>query len=204
MTAGAVVDEARQVDADRNLRRARQLLGRAQLELRPGVDEAQAAALLARVLHRHDPFASEHGRLLLAALRARPPAEKLAGPRPPVERIIRRLLANEQAPTPKAVTAELERAEAHARARAAHVARVAPIVQRDGGCAAEVIAGHWRRRGTGPTVPEVARALNWPWRDTRAIVAGMVEAGWLTTGEGARSLRPGPRATEAAIAGSRR
>jgi hypothetical protein len=198
MTAAAEVAEARQTEADRNLHRARHLLARAQLELRPGVDEGQAASMLARVLHRHDPVASEHGRLLVAALRARPPAEKLTGPRPPVERIIRRLLANGKTPTPKAVAAELAHVEVHARAHAAHVARVAPIVERDGACAAEVAAGHWRRRGIGPTVPEVARALNWPWRDTRWVVAGMVEAGWLTTGEGTRSLRPGPRAREAA------
>jgi hypothetical protein len=199
VTAGAVVDEDRQAPADRNLHQARLLLGRAQLELRPGVDEAQAAAMLARVLHRHDPFASDHGRLLVAALRARSPAEKLSGPRPPVERIIRRLLAGGQTPTPKAVTTELDRAEVHARTRAAHVARVAPIVERDGACAAEVVAGHWRRRGTGPTVPEVARALNWPWRDTKAIIAGLVEAGWVTVGRPTyRSLQPGPRARQAA------
>jgi hypothetical protein len=200
MTTGAVV-EARQAEAAHTLHRARLMLGRARLELRPGVDEDQAAAMLARVLHHCHPFHSQHGRLLVAALRARSRAEQRAGPRPPAERIVRALLATGQAPTPKAVAAELERAEHVARAWQARLARVAPLVERDGPCVAEIVAGHWRRQGVSPTISEVARALGWRWADAEAIIAGMAEAGWVTVGRPAyRSLRPGPRARQATAA----
>jgi hypothetical protein len=195
------VVEAPQAKADtaHTLQRARLLLGRARLELRPGVDEDQAAALLARVLHRCDPSTSEHGRLLVAAMRARSETEKRTGPRPPAERVVRQLLAAGQAPTAKAVAAELDHAEQGTRAWQARLARVAPLVERDGPCVAEIVAGAWRRQGIGPTNTEVARALGWRWADTKAVLAGMAEAGWVTTGRGARSLRPGPKAPHLTI-----
>jgi len=185
----------------RTVKRAGLLLGRAHLQLQPGVPQEQPVAMLARVLDRHDPSTSEHGRLLIAALRAPSLTERRAGPRSRAEQVVRALLAAGQAPTPQAVAAELGRARQAAvlaaRAWQARLARVAPLVERDGPCVVKIVAGHWRRQGASPTIWDVARALRWPRADTRAILVGMVEAGWVTADRpDFCSLRPGPRARQ--------
>lgn len=53
---------------------------------------------------------------------------------------------------------------------------------------AQVVAG----TGTGPTWGQLGSAMGWPAGDVPAIICTLARQGWLRTGRGPRSLRPGP------------
>ena len=116
----------------RSLQRAELLLRRAQLRPDPQVGWDRTVAVLAKLLDRHDPFASEHGRLLVAALSVHPHTERRAGPCHSAEQAVRQLLTHGQAPTPKAVADLLQRQQRWEQARARKAGRLTPTADRDG------------------------------------------------------------------------
>jgi hypothetical protein len=182
----------------RTLQRAEVLLRRAHLDHEPDVGWERMVAMLARVLDRHDPFTSEHGGLLVAALRVRTRKERRAGPRPPAEHAVRHLLGHGEPPWPRAVTAAQERQQQHDQARARQLVRLAPTATRDGPTAARLVADHWREHGRPPGPVELGKALGWPSHDRWAVIHLLVEAGWLALHH--RQLQPGPRARQPAPA----
>jgi hypothetical protein len=180
--------------------RAELLLRRAGVRLDPDVSWDRVVAMLARVLARHDPFASEHGRLLVAALQPRNRKERKAGPRAPAEHAIRYLLGHGEPPWPRAVAAALERHTERQQARARQLVRLAPVAARDGPTAARMVAGHWREYGRPPSPTTLGRMVGWNAHDTWATVHLLVEEGWLGLYRG--QLRPGPRARQPAPTGA--
>jgi hypothetical protein len=184
----------------RSLRRSEVLLRRAHLQLQPEVPWERMVAMLAKVLDRHDPFASEHGRLLVAALQVRSRKERRAGPRPAAEHAVRYLLARGEPPWPRAVTAATERHQERQHARGRQLVRLAPTAVRDGPAAARVVAGHWRECGRPPTPTQLGKALGWPSHDVWAVVHLLVDVGWLDLYRG--QLRPGSRARQPAGTGT--
>jgi hypothetical protein len=66
-----------------------------------------------------------------------------------------------------------------------------------GRCAAEVVAGtleqHGRLGCTAPTWSELGRAMGWSWWQWHLAIPRLAKQGWLVTGAGPRSLRPGPK-----------
>jgi hypothetical protein len=176
----------------RTIHRAEVLLRRSQLQPEAGVDSQQMAAMLARVLARHDVFASEHGRLLVAALRLRTRKERRAGPRPPAEQAVRHLLRHGQPPWPKAVAGAVERQHAHDQTRGRRAVRLAPLAVRDGPAAAREVTRCWRDHGRALTPAQLGRLLGWRARDVWALISLLVADGWLALHQ--RQLVPGPRA----------
>lgn len=170
--------------------RAELLLARADLELAGGVDHDQAVAVLARTLARHDPFTTEHGQLLVAALRARSPTEKQAGPRPPEEKAVRALVRIGESPTPAAVATRLEHAQRHARTQAARGPRLDALAERDAAAAVEVVVAWWRRNGRPLPPVTLGRRLGWA-GDTWPVIRRLEVAGWLAVEGG--GVRPGAR-----------
>jgi len=65
------------------------------------------------------------------------------------------------------------------------VARVAPVVERDGPRVAELLEQAWQDRRRVLTWAQLGHLLGWRASDVKAIAFGMVEAGWVT-----RSRRP--------------
>ena len=191
-TAPATSRHRKRAPDGRTLRRAEVLLRRSQLQLEPEVPFEQAVAMLARVLQRNDPFASDHGRLLVAALRARSRKERRAGPRPPPEAAVRRLLAQGQAPWPAAVAAAVDRHQAYQQARGRRLVRLAPTAVRDGPRAARYVADHWRALNRAPTPNHLGKALGWDAHSTWTVIHLLVDLGWLAVDD--RQLQPGPRA----------
>jgi hypothetical protein len=194
---GAGAGTKRQPDG-RTLHRAEGLLRRGQLHPEPNVDADRIAVMLARVLDRHDPLQSEHGRLLVAALSPRSKRERRAGPRPPAEAAGRRLLAQGQAPWPKAVAAAAERHEAYRQARGRRADRLAPVAARDGPRAAQLVIDFWRERGQPPSPTRLGYGLGWNAHETWALVHQLVNLGWLAVHRG--QLHPGPCARRPAPA----
>jgi hypothetical protein len=148
--------------------------------------------MLARVLARHDPFASEHGRLVVAALRARSKREQRAGRRPPAEHAVRSLLGHGDAPWPKAVAGAVEAQRAHDQGRSRRAVRLAPTAVRCGPEAARTVAAHWRDHHRPPTPNQLGKTLGWDAHDTWTLVHQLVDLGWLALHQ--RQLHPGPRA----------
>jgi hypothetical protein len=196
VTATAQTRRRKRPPDGRSVQRAELLLRRARLQLHPDVPHDQAVAMLAQVLDRHDPFASEHGRLLVAAFRGRTRKERRAGPRPAAEQAVRDLLACGQAPTPAAVAAAVDQYQRHERGLVRKVARLAPTADRDGPSAAQAVVDHWREHGRRPSPAQLGRQLGWPSHDVWAVIHLLVEAGWLALHHG--DLRPGPRARQPA------
>jgi hypothetical protein len=177
---------------ERTVHRAEVLLRRAQLQPDPDVDTERMVAMLARVLARHDPFTSEHGRLVVAALRARSKRERRAGPRPAAEHAVRYLLGAGEAPWPKAVAGAVAQQRAHDRARSRRAVRLAPLAVRDGPEAARTVAGWWRDYNRPPTPNQLGKQLGWDAHTTWAVIHQLVDLGWLALHD--RQLQPGPRA----------
>jgi hypothetical protein len=177
---------------EHSLKRAELLLARARLELAAGVDHDQAAAMLARVLGSYSPFATEHGRLLVAALRARSRAEQQTGPRPVEERAVRELLRRGEPPWPTAVAAWLDQQQQRARALAAKAARLRPVAERDATAAVAAVVDAWKAAGRAPSPATVGHQLGWPLDDTWAILRLLITDGWLALEH--RRLVPGPKA----------
>jgi hypothetical protein len=177
---------------ERTLRRAEVLLRRSQLRHDPQVDTDRIVAMLAKVLSRHPAETSEHGRLLVAALRARSKRERRAGRRPPPEHAVRYLLAHGEAPWPKAVAGAVEQQRAHDRARSRRAVRLAPVAVRDGAEAARTVAGWWRDHNRPPTPNQLGKTLGWDAHETWAVIHQLVDLGWLALHN--RQLQPGPRA----------
>jgi hypothetical protein len=184
-----------------SIHRAEVMLRRAHLDHEPDVDVERMVAMLARLLDRHDPFASEHGRLLVAALHPRTRKERRAGPRPPPEHAVRYLLGHGEPPWPRAVQAALERHQERQQARARQLVRLDPTAARDGSAAARLVADHWREHGRQPPPAQLGKALGWRSYDVWALVHLLVDAGWLALHHG--KLQPGPRARQRAPAGVR-
>jgi hypothetical protein len=182
-----------------SLQQAEILLRRGHLRLAPDIAADQVLAVLARVLDRHDPFTTGHGRLLADALRVRTRKERRAGPRPAGEVAVRRLLTAGQAPWPRAVAAAAAQQQAHQQGRVQQAGRLAPVAERDGPQAAQAVIDHWREHGRRPSPVELSRAFGWPSHDVWALVYLLVEAGWLAIHRG--ELRPGPRARQPELAG---
>jgi hypothetical protein len=177
-----------------SLQRAEILLHRGHLRLAPDVPAGEVLAVLARVLDRHDPFTTSHGRLIADALRVRTRKERRAGPRSAPEAAVRRLLARGQAPWPRAVTAAADRHQARELARQRQAARLAPVADRDGPRAAQAVIDHWRDHARRPSPAQLGKLLGWPSHDVWAVIHLLVEAGWLRLHRGA--LRPGPLARQ--------
>jgi hypothetical protein len=171
--------------------RAEFLLGRSGIDLAGGVDHDQAVAVLARVLRRYDPFAHPHGQLLVAALRARSPAEKeQAGPRPAEQKAVRALLRIGESPTPAAVATRLEHTQRHARTQAARGPRLDALAERDAAAAVEIVVAWWRHNGRPLPPVTLGRRLGWA-GDTWPVIRRLEVAGWLAVEDG--GVRPGPR-----------
>lgn len=55
-----------------------------------------------------------------------------------------------------------------------------------------LLTDRWRQ---APSRLEVRRAMGWSWWQWRSSLRTLTRSGWLRTGIGPRSLRPGPKAT---------
>lgn len=139
---------------------------------------------------------SPHGDVLHRTLQPRPTTA-----RPADERAVLWLIGRGETPTPAAVAARI-RNERTTDARAKALYRLAGRhVRQDGQAAARYVADVVAATGSGPTWNELATALGWPLDPRRAtahIVNQLTAAGWLETGTGTRSLRPGPKYTNRA------
>jgi hypothetical protein len=173
----------------RTLEAAAQLLRRGRLGPRRGVTGDQMALALARVLDTTPP-ASDHGRLLNAALTPRTREAKALGPRPAAEKALRALLRLGQTPTTAAVASALDGLQRQQTAAAARTARADARVQADGPRAAQVVADHWQGHGCGPTWRQLCRLMGWPEQDAAATVRALAVAGLVEIGTTSRSLRP--------------
>ena len=115
------------------------------------------------------------------------------------------LVARGDGPTAAAAATAVE----HARQRAQRIARFSAWQQeteRDlagvGHRAAEVVAAAWAAHDSGPTWTDLGRAMGWRKARCREWAIPLLEqAGWLTTGDEPRSLRPGPKAGGSAMTG---
>jgi hypothetical protein len=192
MTGTGELTVGKQEARVRDRQRAEILLRRAHLPCHPEVGWEWQVAMLAKVLHHHDPFASDHGRFLAAALQARTRKERRAGPRPAAEHAVRYLVTRGEPPWPRAVAAAVERQQAHEQARARQQARLTPTADRDGPAAAQAVVDHWRDHDRQPSPYQLGRVLGWPSHDVWALIHLLVEAGWLDLHRG--TLRPGHRA----------
>lgn len=174
---------------------AADLLARGDLRMRGSTAPQAAHVALSRVLASH-PLNSEHGALLVAALRKRSKAERKRGPRPDAERAVRMLLELGQVPTPRAVAGQLRNAEIRREAAAARAVRIVPMVDHFAGDIARYVGDYRRRHGTGPGWGQVRRAFRRRWRDCDAddILRALVADGWLTATREPGSLAPGPNA----------
>ena len=153
---------------------------------------AVVAAAIGKALVATPP-GSEHGQLLVRALRPSPEGAQ----RPDDERAVFWLALRGETPTPGAVTGALQMMSARrAREERLHAA-APPFVEADGERAAAHVAAAVRDTGTGPTWAELANAMDWPrypWHLRAVIIEQLARAGWLQTGKQPRSLRPGPMA----------
>jgi hypothetical protein len=181
--------QSRPQPTGRILELAARLLRRGRLGPRPGVDPDQMTLALARTLETTPP-ASDHGRLLAAALTPRTREAKALGPRPPAEKALRALLRLGQTPTAAAVASVLDGLQRQQTAAAARAARAAARVQADGHRAAQAAADHWQTHGCGPTWRGLARQMGWPEQDAAATVRALAAAGLVEIGTTPRSLRP--------------
>ena len=147
------------------------------------------AAALGRALAECAPR-SDHGRLLARTIQV----IKSGGPVMDVDvRRVRPLAQAGTVPTPASVRALAESERAAARSAVKRRELVEAAVQRDGRSAAVYVAAVVRSAGTGPTWMELATAMGWPHRVAAPVIRELERAGWLRTGQAARSLRPGPR-----------
>jgi hypothetical protein len=180
---------------------AAMMVRRAQLP--DGVDQERAAHALAHTLQKFPP-GTPHGGLIGRALRARTPAEKRQGPRPPEEVAIRALLGRGEPAYPRAVAAEAERRHARAVSRTVRreqaAERLAPLVDEYGHHAAALVSDHWQRYGyspvTGWLVHQLGHHIPVSTRDAWTLVRLFRRAGYLAPR--ALDIRPGPRARKAA------
>jgi len=150
------------------------------------------SAALGRALAETSPR-SDHGRLLAQTIQA---VKAGAVPADADMRRVRRLAQGGNVPTAAAVRGLAESERIAAEADAQRQAVVQAAARRDGPAAAERVAAVVASTGDGPTWAELAVAMGWPRSRmvTALIVQSLHKAGWLKTGEAARSVRPGPRA----------
>lgn len=146
------------------------------------------AAAFGRALAATQP-GSAHGKVLAAALRS---ADWHARPRE--ERIVLGLARSGETPTAAALAARLgQLAAKRDRLRRARD-RARAIADRDGQAASACVARVVAETGAGPTWGELAAFCGWP-RDKglrQMVIRELAAAGWVTTGQAPRSLRPGP------------
>jgi hypothetical protein len=146
----------------------------------------QGALAFARALVATAP-GSDHGRLLVAALKATADTDEV--------RAVLALAKAGVSPTEAAVHAWLQ-ASAERRENQARLRReAATLAARDGARAREWTAQVVAQTGAGPTWAELSTAMGWPRRVRNPVMAELAAAGWITTGKAHRSLRPG-RATK--------
>lgn len=157
------------------------------------VAPALIIANLAKVLMVTHPR-SEHGRLLMGAMRGVVPI----GSRTDAELAVRYLLSHGQTPTPEAVSGRLESVMTYRTAKKKRDAFAASIVQEHGPEIARLINQRIRETGKSYTWQELHTIMGWPrariYRQT--IMKELESAGWIKTGSDIRSLRPGTRFRE--------
>jgi hypothetical protein len=132
------------------------------------------------------PPGSEHGRLLVAALRSP------KGPgRPLPVQVAAWLAGRGTSPTPAAIEGRIREVTGSAERRTRLLASL------DGAAAAAFVAAFWAEHGQGPTWAEVARAMGWPRNSAELAIPQLARQGWLTPGgrDEPRSLQAGPQAT---------
>jgi hypothetical protein len=161
----------------------------ARLKKIPGVTADIVVSNLARVLISTSPR-SDHGRLIMRAMRGGVPAEL----RTDDEKTVRYLLSHGQAPTISAVSGRL--AELPAIHEAQRKRReYAETVTANGAAVAEAIARKLAETGESYTWQELRKLMDWPSspRYLPAIMTALERDGWITSGRETRSLRPGAR-----------
>lgn len=174
------------------LRLAETAIRRNRLRPERGATYESMTANLARVLMRTHPK-SQHGQLLMRALSPASP-QKRSEP----ENAVRWLIKRGQSPTPEAVADRLQIVQAQKAPKIDIWDIAESIAARDGMRAAQTIAEQIAETGQAPTWFELARALDWPRKQTRfdPIFRLLEREGWIVTGPEPRSIRPGRRYQE--------
>ena len=117
---------------------------------------------------------------------------------PQYRRVAIKLVAGGKAPTREAVESVTRQMLAARRQSAAQRdAEVAAVVAAHGPDAAAWVRRYRATHGHGPLWSELGRALELEHRQVKATIHALEREGWIRTSPETRSMRPGPRASDA-------
>lgn len=117
---------------------------------------------------------------------------------PQYRRVAIKLVAGEESPTREAVeSATRQMIAARRQAAAQRDAEVSAFVAKYGPDAASWVRRYRSTHGHGPLWSELRRALELDHQQLKATIHALEREGWIRTSPKTRSMRPGPRATDA-------